>query len=250
MHVLDTSEKHGVLKAEEAVLVRGYIHLKDSTIKEVMWPREDIILFKKSEPLSKLEHLFVDQECTRIPVCDETIDNIIGIIFARDYFLNRDKIHQTEDLRGYLTKPFYVPESANAVKVLREFDRMGQLIGMAVDEYGTVTGLISKEDLIELVIGEISDRRDQKATYTISGKNVIIASGKMELSEFNRIFTTELTSEAGMVTLGGWLTEQLGDIPKAGVNFEWNDFLFQVLSADSNRVRRIYVRKGQEKREV
>lgn len=246
MHVLDASEKHGVLHPEEAVLVRGYISLRESTVKEVMWPREDIIFFEISEPLSKLEHLFVDQECTRIPVCEETIDNVLGVISARDYFLNRDQINVPEDLRKNIQKPFYVPESGIASKVLREFERMGQVIGMAVDEYGTVTGLITREDLIEIVIGNISDRRDQKKTHTIAGKNEIIASGKMELAEFNRIFDTDISSKSGMVSLGGWLTEQLGDIPKAGAKFEWNDFLFQVLAADSNRIRRIYVRKGKE----
>ena len=246
MHVLEASEKHGVLHPDEALLVKGYIHLRDSTVKEVMWPREDIIFFEMSEPLSKLEHLFVDLECTRIPVCQETIDNILGIIAARDYFLNRDKIKKPEDLSPFFSKPFYIPESAIASDVLREFDTMEQVFGIAVDEYGTVTGLITREDLIEIIIGEISDRRNEKESYTIAGKNVIIASGKMELAEFNRIFHTEISSDAGMVTLGGWLTEQLGDIPKAGAKFEWRDFLFQVLAADTNRIRRIYIRKGKE----
>jgi putative hemolysin len=246
MHVLDASEKHGVLHAEEAVLVKGYIRLRESMIKEVMWPREDIIFFEISEPLSKLEHLFVDLECTRIPICEETIDNVIGIMSARDYFLNRDQINVSQDLRKCIQKPFYIPETAIASNVLREFEKLDQVIGMAVDEYGTVTGLITSEDLIEIVIGDISDRRDQKKTYTIAGRNEIIASGKMELAEFNRFFETEISSDSGMVTLGGWLTEQLGDIPKAGVKYEWNDFLFQVLAADSNRIRRIYVRKGKE----
>ncbi len=247
-HVLDASEKHGVLHSEEALLVKGYINLRESTVKEVMWPREDIIFFELSEPLTKLEYLFVDQECTRIPVCKETIDNVLGMISARDYFLNRDKIKESKNLSTIFSKPFYVPESAIASNVLREFDNMGQVIGMAVDEYGTVTGLITREDLVEVVIGEISDRRNQKESYTIAGKNVIIASGKMELSEFNRIFNTEISSDGGMVTLGGWLTEQLGDIPKAGAKYEWRDFLFQVLAADSNRVRRIYIRRGKEEK--
>lgn len=245
-HVLVTSEKHGVLSSEEALLVQGYIKLQEETVKEAMWPKEDIIYFEISEPLSKLEYLFVDQECTRIPVCAESVDIVLGVISARDYFINQNTIKSPKDLRPFLTKPFYVPETAVASAVLRQFEQAGEVLAIVVDEYGSVTGLIAREDLIEVVIGEISDRRDQKEMFTRAGKNEIIASGKMELSEFNELFDVELESKEGMVTLGGWLTEQLGDIPKSGAKFEWKNFLFQVLAADVNRVRRIYVRKGKE----
>jgi CBS domain containing-hemolysin-like protein len=92
-------------------------------------------------------------------------------------------------------------------------------------------------------VGEIADRRDDKIRYTPAGKDVIIASGKLELSEFEELFHVQLPSENNMVTLGGWLTEQLGNIPKSGTKYIWKNFLFQVLAADPNRVRRIYIRR-------
>lgn len=103
--------------------------------------------------------------------------------------------------------------------------------------------MITQEDLIEKVVGQIADRRDEKNAYTRSGSDVIIASGKLELSTFGELFGEELQSAGGAVTLGGWLIEQLGDIPQAGAKYATDRFFFYVLAADPNRVRRIYVRR-------
>jgi magnesium and cobalt exporter, CNNM family len=99
------------------------------------------------------------------------------------------------------------------------------------------------EDLVEAVVGEIVDRRDEKSRYTRSGEDVLIASGKLELMELQQLFDVGIKSENHMVTLGGWLTEQMGDIPKSGSKYTYKNLLFHVLSADSKRVRRIYIRR-------
>ena len=97
--------------------------------------------------------------------------------------------------------------------------------------------------MVEVVVGEITDRRDSKSLYTRSSEDVIIASGKLELSEFKEIFGIPLKSRENIVTLGGWLIEQLGDIPAMGAKYATDQFLFYVLAADPNRIRRIYVRR-------
>ena len=116
-------------------------------------------------------------------------------------------------------------------------------IALAVDEYGSISGLISLEDLVEKVVGEIADARDAKSRYTRSGEDVIIASGKLELAEFEELFGKALSSENNMVTIGGWLTERMGDIPKTGTKYTADGFFFHVLAADPTRVRRIYIRR-------
>ena len=142
-----------------------------------------------------------------------------------------------------LKKPFFVPESLHAHSLLRQLYERKESIAIVVDEYGSVSGIITLEDLVEVVVGPIVDRRDEKSHYTKAGDGVIIASGKLELGEFEEIFGIELPSENQMVTIGGWLTEQLGDIPKPGTKYVTDDFLFHVLAADSKRVRRVYVRR-------
>lgn len=242
-HVLKTSQEHGVLDPDEADFVCGYLHLQEASVNEVARPREEIIYYDIMEPISKLTHLFVDEECSRIPVCDKNLDNILGIITAKQFFLHRHNVVVGKDLDPILTKPFYVPENTSARMLLRRLDEKRQVLAIVVDEYGSVSGLITREDLIEVVIGQISDRRDQKNLYTRSGKNEIIASGKLELEEFNEIFDVALSSQGNMATIGGWLTEKLGEIPKSGKKYEFENFLFQVLAASPSFIKRLYIRK-------
>lgn len=248
-HVLKTSERHGILSNEEAKIIDGYLSLTDYTVKERMQPRYEMLVYDLEEPLSKLLYLFVDKECSRVPVCQGDLQNLLGIISATVFFIHHNDIHHPTDLIKFLQKPYYVPETIHARSLLRKFLFTDQTIGIVLDEYGSVSGLITKEDLFEVVIGEIADSRDEKEPYTKAGENIIIASGKFELAQFEELFGVSLPSENNMVTLGGWLTEQLGDIPKSGTKFIWNQFLFQVLAADPTRVRRIYIRRLKQKSE-
>jgi putative hemolysin len=242
-YALKTSKQYGVLNEDEAELVHGYLNLEESNVKEFMRPREDIIFFDVEQPLSKLIHLFVDQECSRLPVCKENLENILGIISSRIVFLHRPSLNTPDDLLQYLRKPFFVPETMPAKTLLSQLYDRNESQAIVVDEYGSVSGLITLEDLVEQVVGEISDRRDEKSKYTRAKEDVIIASGKLELSELEEIFSVLLVSKTNMVTIGGWLTEQLGDIPKTGAKFTTDDLFFHVLAADPNRVRRVYIRR-------
>ncbi len=247
-HALRTSRKFGVLNEDEAELVQGYLALQESTVKERMRPREEVLFFDLDEPLTKLMHLFVDQECSRIPVCDKGLDQIIGVVTSRLFFLHREEIRTIEDLKTILEKPFFVPETVPAKTLLRQFYDRQDSFAIVVDEYGSVAGIVALEDLVETVIGEITDRRDETNLYTRSGEDVIIASGKMELADLEKIFDVSFSSENNMVTIGGYLTEKMGDIPKSGSKYLTDDFLFHVLAAEPTRVRRVYIRRLRKKR--
>lgn len=240
---LRSSQASGILEEDEAQLMRGYLQLKESTAREFMRPREEVLFFDVDEPLTRLIHLFVDQECSRIPICEGDLDHVIGIMSSGSFFLHRNELATQKDLIPLLKKPFFVPESTSALMLLEQMYEKRQSLAIAVDEYGAFSGLLALEDLVEAVIGEIVDRRDEKSRYTHAGDNMIIASGKLELLELESLFGINLKSSSHMVTIGGWLTEQLGDIPKSGQKYEYGGFLFQVLSADSKRVRRVYIRR-------
>jgi putative hemolysin len=247
-HALRTSRKFGVLNEDEAELVQGYLVLQESTVKERMRPREEVLFFDLEEPLTKLMHLFVDQECSRIPVCDKGLDQIVGVVTSRLFFLHREEIYTIEDLKKILERPFFVPETVPAKTLLRQFYDRQDSFAIVVDEYGSVAGIVALEDLVETVIGEITDRRDETNLYTRSGEDVIIASGKMELADLEKIFDVAFLSENNMVTIGGYLTEKMGDIPKSGSKYITDDFLFHVLAAEPTRVRRVYIRALRKKR--
>lgn len=242
-HILETSEKKGILQHEEAELIEGYLTLQECSVKEQMWPKEDILYYDILEPLSRLNYLFVKQECSRIPIVEKSLENVLGILTAPAYFTHQNLIKSSRDLIPFLKKPYFIPETTGGRNLLRRLDERGEVLALVVDEYGSITGLITKEDLIEVVIGPIEDLRDQQSLYLKAGKNEVISSGKWELAEFNDYFKTNFVSEGGMVTIGGWLIEELGEIPKSGAKIEKNGFLFQILAASPNRITRLFIRK-------
>lgn len=242
-HLVKASEAQGLLQPDERLLVTGYLDLQDTEVKELMWPRGDMLTYDIQQPLTKLQHLFVDQEVTRLPVIDQTVDNMLGIIDAYTFFVHQSDLKSAQDLIPLLKKPQFVPETTPARTLLKKINKDDGELVLVVDEYGAITGLITREDLLEVVVGQIEDFRDVSSDYTRSSENEIIASGKMELLEFNEIFGSNFKSENNLVSLGGWLTEELGDIPKAGTKYEKSGFLFQVLASTPTHIERIYVRK-------
>jgi putative hemolysin len=242
-HVLKTSEKRGVLFKQESQMIGGALDLQEVPVSVIMRPREEILSYDLQEPMSSLLTLFAEQQITRIPVCDKDLDNIKGILSASAFFLEEPNIRESHGLLPLLEKPYYVPETTKAFTAFKGMRSKGATLAIVVDEYGTISGLISQEDLIEKVVGEISDKRDTSSLYTRSGQDVIIANGKLELAEFQDIFGIPLVSKEHAVTIGGWLIEQLGSIPQTGTQYATDDFLFYVLAAEPNRVQRIYVRR-------
>jgi len=240
---LRTSQEVGALTTEEAKIVRGYLNLEEDLVKELMCPRNEVLFFNISDPLSNLIEMFVDEECTRIPVCNGSLENVLGIMTSSSFFLHRNHFKSSHDIIPFLTKPQYVPESMAGRALLEHFYKVQETMVMVVDEYGSFSGLITLEDLVETVVGQIADRRDEKSHYTRASDDIIIASGKLELLEFEEIFDYHLESPNNMATIGGWITEQLGDIPKSGAKIERDGFLFHVLASDVNRVRRVYIRR-------
>ena len=242
-HILESSETSGVLLPQECDLIEGSLDLQQTAAKDHMRPRDEVLYYDITQPLSHLIHLFVDLETTRVPVCNGSLERVLGVISTQQYVLNKSKINHPNDLLPLLKKPYFVPEATKAWTLLRNLREKKEHIAVIVDEYGSISGLLTQEDLIEEVVGEIKDRRDPSSVYTQMGKNVVIASGKLELSEFKEIFGVPLISERSAVTLGGWLIEQLGTIPTEGTKYETPQFSFYVLSAEPNRVRRIYIRQ-------
>ncbi len=176
-------------------------------------------------------------------ICDGNLENLKGFLSARRYFFDRGEIKTSRDLLPLLKKPYYVPESMRAWTLLSHLRARGEELAIVVDEYGSISGLVTQEDLIEAIVGDIVDKKGEKNLYTRSGDSVIIAGGKLELSEFQEIFGVELESKENAVTLGGWLVEQMGDIPTSGQKHSTPQFLFYILHADPNRIRRVYVRR-------
>ena len=240
---LITSEESGVITKDEAKLIHGALKIDEALVKLIMTARNEILIYNIKDPIEKLIYTFVHEECTQVPVVTSNIDEVIGIITSANFFIHRNYIKSGDDLKRYIKRPLYVPETISAKKLLANFHEIGETIALAVDEYGQISGLVTKEDIVELVIGQIEDKRDDEVLYTKQGDDVIICSGKLEMAFLEEIFDTSFEHGKNSVTIGGWLTEREGDIPKNGAKIETKDFLFHVLASSSSRVERIYIRR-------
>lgn len=242
-HALKTSTERGIVSQDEAKLIIGSLKIDEIVAKEIMQPRQEIICFDVEEPLEKLLHIFVDEECSKVPVISKTLDNILGIITSDIYFLHQKEIQNAFDLRQFVKEPFFIPEMSSIRRVLAGFHAKNETIAMIVDEYGQISGLITYEDIVESVIGQIADKRDEKVLYTRQSDDVIIADGKLELQILEDIFDVSCESEGAKITIGGWLTDEIGDIPKSGSKHVTKDLLCHVLSATPTRVELVYIRR-------
>ncbi|PCI78644.1 hypothetical protein COB21_00240, partial [Candidatus Aerophobetes bacterium] len=240
---LHAYKEGGVMEREEAKIVRGYLNLEEDRVKELMCAKEDIIFFDLAKSESELADLFVQKGCTKVVVCQGGLEHVLGIISAHRYFLHQDKIKNLVDIIPFLEKVRFVSESMRCKALLAQFYACNESLVLVVDEYGVITGLITLEDIVESVIGEVSDARDTVNHYTRASQDIIITSGKFELVEFERVFDVHLESLGNMATIGGFLIEQAGDIPQAGFKLQKQGFLFHVLAADSNRIRRVYIKR-------
>lgn len=247
-YIIDNSKKTGVLNVDETELASGYLDLQESTVREIMRPKDEIIFYNVEEPLTKLINVFSDQECSRVPVCQGGLEKILGVISVTQFFLNQEQITTSYDLIKILKKPFYIPETTNGWDLLSKLRENNEQIAIAVDEYGSVAGLLTQEDLMEMVVGEVEDLRDTKQLYTRSSNDVIIVDAKMELVDIEELFDVEFVRTTSSVTIGGWLSDQFERIPQAGDKHINDDFLFYVLEAGPQKVILIYIRRLNSKK--
>lgn len=241
-HVIKKSEDENILTNDETDLITGYLNLHDSNIKEHMRPRDEILFYDINDSLNELISLFVDKQCARVPVCDGNVDSIIGIISLKRFFLYKDQITSTLELLKHLKKPTFVVENMKAWNLLMQLRQVRENMAIVVDEYGSVIGIITQEDLTEQIIGKIASKKDEKIKYSYCGKNEIIASGKMEIDEIENLFDVKIERLSHAVTIGGLLIDEIGDIPLAGDKIIKGNLLFYVLASEPNRVKRVYIR--------
>ncbi|WP_213318453.1 hemolysin family protein [Chlamydiifrater volucris] len=241
--VLQSCKDFGLVSQEEGRLIHGYLSLNDCSVKERMKPRHEILFYDINKPIAELYSLFAEKRCSLVPICNDNIQNILGICSAKSLALKEDPISTIREVLQLTKKPYYIPETISAKTALFHLVSHDETMGIIIDEYGSIEGLITREDLFEVVTGEIIDQRDEKILYTQSGKDVLIAAGNLELVDFNEIFNINLPTTSNVATIGGWLTEQIGTIPTTGTKIVWENLSFQILDSAPNRVRRVYIRK-------
>jgi magnesium and cobalt exporter, CNNM family len=225
---------------EEGILVLSIVDFGDTTVKEVMTPRTDLVAVADETSLDRVADLFVETKYSRLPVYKGTIDQVTGILHVKDVF-EAVRLNVSRTLSEIVRPVHFVPETKKTAELLREFQRKHLAIAVVVDEYGSVSGLVTIEDLLEEIVGEIADEHEDEgeAVVELPGGAYSI-SGKTHVEILHELFGRGPKDEE-FDTLGGFLAARLGRIPKVGERREEDALRFTVEEADRRRVLRVRV---------
>jgi len=236
--LLEVGEEEGHLEADEKELIHSIFEFGETTVREVMVPRIDMICLPHDAGLDEAVELIRREGHSRIPMYRENIDNVVGILFAKDLipFLHQDKAPATLDQLARL--PYFVPEGKKIDELLREFQANRVHMAIVVDEYGGTAGLVTLEDILEEIVGEIQDEFDAEAPpwRRTADDGWVIDSG-MLVEDVNALLGEELLPTAEEYeTLGGFIYELAGEVPKAGDTFEHVGWCFTVMTMKRHRI--------------
>ncbi|RMF05463.1 MAG: HlyC/CorC family transporter [Chloroflexi bacterium] len=244
---VDAGEEEGVLKEEEKEMIYSIFDLDDTYAREVMVPRIDMAAVECNESAREAMQKIVDAGYSRVPVYDDSIDNIIGILYIKDllrYWLEHNA--EPPSIKSLVRPVYYVPESKPVSDLLRELQRKRVHIAIVVDEYGGTAGLVTIEDILEEIVGEIQDEHDAEEFYMQRlSEHVYIFSARMDLDDINDEMDLHLPTDESD-TLGGLVYNALGRIPKAGdiidgASFGVPDVRLTVLTVDGRRINTVKV---------
>jgi len=242
---IDTAEQEGLIEGEERKLLQSIVDFGDALVREVMTPRPDIVAIEETATIGGLRTLFREQEYSRFPVYKESLDNIAGFVFIKDLVL----LGATDDARSIasLVRPaVVVPETKRVPELLKQFQRQQTQCAIVVDEYGGTAGLVTIEDLLEEIVGEIRDEYDVETEPIIDeGHGRFVFSGKVDVDEVAQRLDVHI-ERAGFETLGGYLLSHLGRVPVVGERFDIDDLTVEVLDAERRRVNKVRITKREE----
>ncbi|MFD3293561.1 gliding motility-associated protein GldE [Aquirufa sp. KTFRIE-69F] len=229
----------------EKDILRGILNFGNISVKSVMQARRDIVAFDTSMNFHELMDLINKNGYSRVPVYNETIDKIEGILYIKDLLKHIDQ-DEKFDWLPLLHSPFFVPENKKIDDLLYDFQEKRVHMAVIVNEYGETEGLVTMEDIIEEIVGEINDEFDEvEADYKKIGDNIYVFEAKTSLNDFCRVFEIEAAyfekAKGESETLAGLIIELFGRIPSAGEEIEFEDFTFKVQSVDTRRIKKVRV---------
>ena len=236
---IDTAEQEGIIQGEERQLLRSIVDFGDTLVREVMTPRPDIVAVKDDATIGTVRALFREQEYSRFPVYRDSLDNISGFIFIKDLWGLPPTALEDQPIKPLVRPLVVVPETKQVSELLKQFQRQQTQCAIVVDEYGGTAGLVTLEDLLEEIVGEIRDEYDVESEPIVDeGRGRFVFSGKVNIDEVAQRLDVEIERE-GFETVGGFLMHHIGRVPQAGEKFDIEDVTVEVLDAERRRINRV-----------
>lgn len=250
MTIVEEAEEDGTLKEEETELIRSVIEFDDLEVGDILVPRVNIVAVEVNTPMEEIRSKFESEGYSRILVYKETIDTVIGTIHQKDFFTAY--LAGKKNVSDILQNAFYTTEHAKISALLKQLQKKKVHIAVVLDEYGGTLGLVTLEDIIEELVGEIWDEHDEEINYFKPvGENIYMVDGKAPVSEAFEFFGIEgKDEEFDANTMSGWAIEYLGEIPAAGTKFEYLSVKFEVLKSTVKKVLMLKVTVEKTKEEI
>jgi len=252
LSMLEIGKEEGIIEKTEQKMIFSIFEFGDTLVREVMTPRVDIISLSVESTLDDVLKCIMNSNHSRIPIYENNIDNIIGILYIKDLFkIFSAKTEKTTDLQSILRNAYFVPETKGVDELFNEMQKNKIQIAMVFDEYGGLSGLITIEDILEEIVGEIQDEYEvEEKTSQKIGENAYLISGTLEVEDFNEHFNANFSDEEA-TTIGGIILEKLGRLPNPGEEISINKFKFIISKIRNRRIVqvKVIVKSGEEKNE-
>jgi len=237
--LMEASEEEGLINEEESEMIRAIFALGETVVREVMVPRTDMACISVDVTTETLIATIIECGHSRIPVYDGTVDNITGILYAKDLLKHWGDNRPNLDIRKISRPPFYIPEAKNLEELLQEFKKRRVHIAIVIDEYGGTSGLITIEDLIEQIVGDIQDEYDsEEELLQLQPDGSTVVDARLSIEEFEQFFEIEVERDK-FDTVGGLIFYLLGRIPRTGDEVSIPGIRLTVLSAGERRIGKL-----------
>ncbi|HEV2229718.1 MAG TPA: transporter associated domain-containing protein [Steroidobacteraceae bacterium] len=241
--VLRDAGERGLVDGDALSMIEGVLQVSDLQVRDIMVPRTQMVFIRRDQRAASILPVVVESGHSRFPVMDEDRDDIVGILLAKDLLRLTVEKRERFDIREFMRPALFVPESKRLNVLLREFRRNRNHMAIVVDEYGGVSGLVTIEDVIEQIVGEIDDEFDVEDDLNIrrDAERQFTVRGVTRIAEFNEYFGAQLSEEEGFDTVAGLVMKQLGHLPRRGESTTIDGFEFRVLRADRRRIEALQV---------
>ena len=243
-YIVESIEEEGVLEESESEMVRSALDFDEKTAEEILTPRVDVVFINIEDTPEKIKEIIIENRYSRIPVYENTTDNIVGILHTRDY-LESLADGNAPELKKIIQPPFFVFKSQQLSKILNSFKKTRDHMAIVTDEYGGTLGIVTMEDLLEEIVGDIWDEDEEiEHTYYKIGKDEFLVNGDIEIEDMLALFDLDEDAiESDSVTVGGLILENAGDIPHKRESIEYGGFRFTVMEVKNQRIMRVVVKK-------
>ncbi|MFA5423114.1 MAG: hemolysin family protein [Phycisphaerae bacterium] len=242
---LEKQKIEGVVDEEEQIMIENVLDLSDTTAGEIITPRTDLVAIDAHCTLSEIVEIIKKAGHSRYPVFEETIDKIIGMVYAKDLLTELGKAPGDFKLTDKIRQAYFVPETKPLRELLNEFKKQKLHIAVVLDEYGGTAGIITLEDIIEQLVGEISDEYEKTPPEPVVkiDPHTIEADARIYIDDLNDKYDFNLPEDDDYDTIGGFVFSHLGYIPKTGTEFDYADMKFTIALAEARKIKRVRIRK-------